>query len=350
MSISFHRLSRKWWAGLILIIGLIGLSLGAGYYLNLWLRSVPGLQSSHSTSLALSPSLQPQPLSAELSTSSPATKVLFTGDIMFDRNIRAAAQKHGNDFIFAPIRELLLAQDFVVANLEGPVTSSTSRSLGSVVGSPANYSFTFDPSVAETLYRHNIKIVNLGNNHIFNFGQAGLDQTLAELAKARVTAFGYTGAAATSSPLAYSHVIEHNHQKIALVNYNQFSPGSDEVALAEIARLRPQADWVVVYTHWDNEYQPVAADSTVQLAHQFIDTGADLIIGSHPHVIQNHEVYKDKHIYYSLGNFVFDQYFEPAVRKGLLVEATFELNPKQIRVKEVSIFLNTNGQTSLSPK
>lgn len=351
MSISFYRWSREWWIGILLILGLIGLSLGGGYYLNLWLRSLPGLKSAHSTSLALSPSLQPQHRSTQLSTPSTPTDttILFTGDLMFDRDIRAAAQKKGNDFIFAPLRELLLAQDFVVTNLEGPITSSSSRSLGSAVGSPANYSFTFDPSLAETLYRHNIRVVNLGNNHILNFGTTGLDQTLSTLAQTGIAAFGYTGAATTSSPLAYSQVIDHNHQKIALVNYNQFALGSEAVALGEISRLRPQVDWVVVYTHWGNEYQPEAVPVTVQLAHQFIDSGADLIIGSHPHVIQNHEIYKDKHIYYSLGNFVFDQYFEPAVRKGLLVKAIFNVNQKKINLTEIPVFLLKNGQTSLSP-
>jgi poly-gamma-glutamate synthesis protein (capsule biosynthesis protein) len=142
--------------------------------------------------------------------------------------------------------------------------------------------------------------------------------------------------------------LEHENQKFGFVNYNLFSQGSEPAALAEIKKIRPQVDWLIVYTHWDNEYQPLAHSSSVSLAHQFIDLGADLIIGSHPHVIQNHEVYKDKHIYYSLGNFVFDQYFEPAVRQGLAVSVEFKPDTREVTVKETPTYLLKNGQTSLT--
>jgi len=74
-----------------------------------------------------------------------------------------------------------------------------------------------------------------------------------------------------------------------------------------------------VYTHWGVEYSP-ATDSEKKLAHEFIDAGAEIVIGSHPHVVQEHEVYKGKNIYYSLGNLIFDQYFSDAVDHGLTLQ------------------------------
>jgi hypothetical protein len=101
-------------------------------------------------------------------------RIMFVGDLMFDRGIRYYAQKNGgNEFIFDKIDPTLASNDLVVANLEGSITNEKSVSAGTVPGSPNNYFFTFDPSVAETLFNENIKLVNLGNNHILNFGQKG---------------------------------------------------------------------------------------------------------------------------------------------------------------------------------
>lgn len=324
----------RWLIGLF-IIGCALVSL-------VWLTSRSQIVSSPPVSVSLEPSLVP-----EAATPPSSTKLLFVGDIMLDRNIRKAAALNGNDFVLTPVRELLMSHDFVISNLEGPITSNPSRSLGSAVGSPNNFSFTFDPSWGKTLYEHNLRIVNLGNNHILNFGTDGLEETLKVLAENKIAAFGYTGVE-TERPLEVSYVLEHHNQKFGFVNYNLFAKGSEAAALAEIKKIRPQVDWLIIYTHWDNEYQPLAHSSSVALAHQFIDLGADLVIGSHPHVIQNHEVYKDKHIYYSLGNFVFDQYFEPAVRKGLAVSVEFQSDTRELTIKETSTYLLKNGQTSLT--
>ena len=119
------------------------------------------------------------------------TQLLFVGDLMFDRGIRYFANKNGgNEFIFDKIRPILANNDLVITNLEGPITDRKSISSETKPGSTNNYFFTFDPSVAETLYRENIKLVNLGNNHILNFGWPGLNSTKKYLDKAGVNYFG----------------------------------------------------------------------------------------------------------------------------------------------------------------
>lgn len=244
--------------------------------------------------------------------------LLFGGDMMFDRHIREKAQIRGNyDFIFENLTQKFSEADVIIANLEGPVTGFTSRSIGSEIGSTNNYFFTFDPTVvSETLAQWPF-IVNLGNNHISNFGQEGLTQTYQYLANSQIPAFGYT---LPNQERTTYLIKEINGITFGLVNYNQFVTGGKERVLSDIAEVRKQVEILVVYTHWGNEY--VQENQVIKdLAHHFVDAGADLIIGSHPHVVQGIEDYQGKRIYYSLGNFVFDQYFEHAVQNGLLVES-----------------------------
>ena len=274
--------------------------------------------------------------------------ILFGGDMMFDRHIRQKAQAVGNyDFIFRDLEPLLKSADLVVANLEGPVTDFPSRSVGSEVGSTDNYFFTFEPkAILDSLSRWPF-VVNLGNNHISNFGAEGLLQTKSYLLKAKLGFFGYTVPGQQEETTWQTSV---NGLRIAFVNYNQFVVGGLEQSLLDIAESRTSADVVVVYTHWGNEYVP-ENDVQRNLAHQFVDAGADLVIGSHPHVVQSMEDYAGKRIYYSLGNFVFDQYFEEAVQNGLLVESTVCRSPEtqllEWNFMEYPIQLNLDGSTTL---
>lgn len=269
-------------------------------------------------------------------------RILFGGDMMFDRHIRELADRNGGyDFLFENIDERLRSEDIVVANLEGPITSQPSKSVGSKMGEARNYSFTFDPSITGVLKKHNIQIVNIGNNHIMNFDKEGLAETRKYLQEAGVGYFG--------DPRDASHrwiVQEIKGLKVAFVNYNQFATGSQEFALEDISIARQQADVVVVYTHWGTEYVP-ANERQKQLAHAFIDAGADAVIGSHPHVVQEVEEYKEKRIYYSLGNFIFDQYFSAETRNGLLVEMTVDRGTKKLFFKDMPIILENDGQVSV---
>ena len=102
---------------------------------------------------------------------------------------------------------------------------------------------------------------------------------------------------------------------------------------------------MVVFSHWGVEYSPASTDSMKSLAHQFIDAGADLVVGSHPHVIEPMEIYNGKRIYYSLGNFIFDQYFNEDVRNGLGVTVRINKETKQMDFSDEYFYLDDNGQT-----
>ena len=269
-------------------------------------------------------------------------KILFVGDLMFDRGIRYYAEKNGgNEFIFDKISATLKDNDLVVANLEGPITDNLSISAGSTIASKNNYFFTFDKSVAKTLFNENIKLVNLGNNHILNFDQAGLKSTKKYLDEAKVDYFG-----APDYPKSISTEIK--GVKITFINYNEFSTIGEldqKATLEEIQKAKGFSDIIIIFCHWGNEYQLMQSDSQTNLAHQFIDAGADFVVGSHPHVIQPMEEYKGKRIYYSLGNFIFDQYFDNDVRNGLGVIVKINSEKKQLEFKEIKFYLQSGGQT-----
>lgn len=267
-------------------------------------------------------------------------KILFLGDLMFDRWIRQVSEKRGKDFVFQKVDTLLKNEDLVIGNLEGPITDKASVSVASVLGDHNNYIFTFPPESAQELFKENIKLVNIGNNHILNQGEAGLADTKNYLDKAGVRFFGDPSVAESSQYYKLSN------SKIAFVNYNQFVADAENKTLQDLKNVKAQsADIIILYTHWGTEFVSEPSQKIKNLAHEFVDAGADLIIGSHPHVIQPKEIYKDKSIYYSLGNFIFDQYFREDTQKGMGVEATINPMTKKINFKEYNFSLLKSGQT-----
>ncbi len=264
--------------------------------------------------------------------------VIFGGDMMFDRTIREVSDKKGGDFLFSCIDTELQKADLVIANLEGPITAEASRSVGSHVGAPDNYVFTFPVSTASLLYAHNIRVVNLGNNHIYNFGTGGILSTIASLEGASVDYFG--------DPI-HATVVHKNLGgiRLALINYNEFvNHGSSSTTVEQITAARTDGEIPVVYTHWGVEYATTSFSYSRELAHSFIDAGAEIVIGSHPHVVEESELYKGKYIYYSLGNFIFDQYWNEDVRTGLLLVVTFN-GHGVAALREIPIHLERDRRT-----
>lgn len=268
------------------------------------------------------------------------TRLLFAGDMMFDRTVRLKAEEKGYDYLFSCITEYLSGFDTVIANLEGPITEYDSQSIGTGPGQANNTTFTFAPAVADALFKHNITLVNAGNNHSLDFGYQGATTTRMYLSHAGVDYFGSPGAAQSTTTTLGGF-------RISFVNFNQFLGLNDPIRTVNtIQRVRLYSDYVFVYTHWGDEYT-VATDYQKELARAFIDAGADMVIGSHPHVLQEHALYKGKHIFYSLGNFIFDQYFSNEVKRGGGVEVT--LSPQgEIKIHEQTFDLLHDRRTCLA--
>ncbi|MFA6269726.1 MAG: CapA family protein [Candidatus Paceibacterota bacterium] len=271
-------------------------------------------------------------------------KILFVGDMNFDRYIRQVGENKGEDFVFSCLSNFLKDSDVVVGNLEGPITDNPSVSLGSVIDTPQNYTFTFPPSIAKVLAENNIKIVNLGNNHISNFGQAGIASTKKYL---KASGVNYLYDDVYRTKLA--------GQNISFISYNEFGGESAEKIAQKILTEKNNGQMVLLYTHWGDEY--VEAPQRVKnIAKLFAKSGADLIVGSHPHVILPSEKItssqpspypkeRETVVYYSLGNFIFDQYWNKAVSTGLVLEVNIKAGT--INIVEHKVSLNRDGRTCL---
>jgi len=265
-------------------------------------------------------------------------RILFVGDMMFDRHIREAVGKYGGgnyNYPLASLKEKLAEYDLVVGNLEGPITDNESVSAGTKIGEGKNFVFTFDPAVASVLAENNIKIVNLGNNHILNQGAGGVDQTKKRLDAAGVQYFDDSNDLETSFPSG----------KVSFVGYNYSESGSEERAIENIKLAKEKSDLVIVCPHWGTEYKTGDPGPAVRnMARKFVDAGADAVIGTHPHVVQASEEYNGKKIYFSLGNFVFDQYFQKETMEGLGVEMTIEPDGV-LEYRELKFEMTKRGQT-----
>lgn len=271
-------------------------------------------------------------------TKEKAVSVLFVGDMMFDRQIRLRAEQFGQAHIFSCASSTLRQYDAVIGNLEGPVTHHESVSVGSTVGSPENFVFTFPLSVPKALFDHNIKIVNLGNNHILNFRADGLRETRQLLDGAGVSYFG--GVAGNTSVLRS----EFHGRRFSFVSFNEFGGENASSTIALIQKEKADGQTVIVYAHWGDEYME-APPRVHEWTAQFVSAGADAVIGSHPHVVQSGGRLNGKPYYFSLGNFIFDQYFNAEVRNGLAVEVVFD--GEDIKTREFAVTIHKDGRSCI---
>ena len=237
--------------------------------------------------------------------------VVFVGDVMLaDLPGKRIQQGHNP---FGPFATVLSASDLRIANLECVVTT-----IGKAEDKP--FTFRAHPRTLPLLKKH-FDLVSLANNHTGDFGTAAFSQMLDLL---QSTGLPYVGGGRNLQQAHQPFVFERSGVKIAILAYNEFFPRSfeanvdkpgsawsdDEQVVFDIqqARHRYGADVVIPFMHWGVEDEPFATSRQQQLAHLMIDAGADAVVGGHPHVTQNTEVYRGKPIVYSLGNFVFDTY------------------------------------------
>lgn len=271
-------------------------------------------------------------------STSAQVSLLFVGDMFFDRSIRQVAQRRGGEYLFSCIDNELQSADMVVGNLEGPITGHPSVSVGTPEGSDNNYVFTFPTSTAQLLAAHNVRAVTIGNNHINNFGAEGIESTGQFLRHAGV---GYFGGIRSNEPV---YRITINNLPVSFVSYNEFGGMSPEKVAGVVSSEYAQGRTVIVYAHWGDEY----STSTVRLrpiAQMFVHAGARLIVGSHPHIVLPHETIDGTPVYYSLGNFIFDQYWDERVRTGLMLDVALSQN--SVRVAEKSVHLNKDATTCM---
>lgn len=242
----------------------------------------------------------------------------FAGDTIFSGKVEERLEKAGYDSPYKYVRGLFQNDDLSVLNLETPVTSG---------GNPAvdkTFVFKSPPKAIGPMAQAGVDAVNLANNHVLDQGVSGLQDTMKALRQHNVL---YVGAGKNSKE-AYAPVyLERKGIKIALFGFSRVVPEpgwvagknkpgvasayAPEAAVNAIKAARKNADLVLVMTHWGKERTNKLEEHQQGLAHAFIDAGADLVIGGHPHVMQGLEQYKGKWIAYSTGNFIFTKSKDP---------------------------------------
>lgn len=251
-------------------------------------------------------------------------KLLFVGDIMLGRYVEKLS-KDNSDYAFMNVGTLLASSDATIANLEGPIPE-VHRPTPS-----GSTRFSFANDVASTLLRNRIGIVSLANNHTYDQGQAGYDATTKTLDKAGVLYFGHPTRISTDDVF---RVTIKNKQFVFIglhaIDESTFSI-SKAIHMVKSIATNPD-DIKIAYVHAGTEYELHSNAFQQRLYRGLIDAGVDIVIGAHPHVVQEVEEYKGKPIFYSLGNFIFDQYFSSDVQKGLAVQFTFNETGTQYEV------------------
>lgn len=314
--------SRRHIIAFFVICILIGCGIGVGFaWYNYSKSDLPDPKSIGGVTDTIIESLTPEP---------PSAKIIFVGDLMVDRGVEQSVKNNlSGDFgrLFDNIRDRFMAADGVFLNLEGPVTDK-----GPNVGS--RFSFAMDKKIIPALTGANVKIVSFANNHVGDRSNLGFSTTLENLEAGNLSYVGagrnYAEASAVKKQLfgdltvgfiACSDVGP-DWMKAKESTVGQLLCNDPQLA-QYISEARDQVDFLVFTAHWGTEYKPKTTRQKT-LAYMAIDNGADMVIGHHPHIVQETEWYKDKFIAYSLGNFIFDQYFSKETMRGLMVEADIE--------------------------
>ena len=255
--------------------------------------------------------------------------IISVGDIMLGRNVEGRMDEKGLGYPFEKIKSYFSAADLTVGNLEGPILKKHTRTpTGSTT-------FNFDFAVTAELSKAGFKLISLANNHTFDYGAAGFAETKNYLQEAGLWSFGHPREIKDD----YVWRGEINNRKFAFIGLQDVFASMDaSKAVTLVKTIASDLDTItIVYIHWGDEYKLTNNKRQQTLAHDFIDSGADVIIGHHPHVVQNIEIYKNKLIFYSLGNFIFDQYFSKETQEGLMLEMFFVDSSMDVNLYPVNI-------------
>ena len=270
-------------------------------------------------------------------------RLIFTGDILMDRGVRTEIARHGADHLFTEaVDSVFRSADVVVGNLECPATD---------IKAPVHKKFIFraEPQWLRTLKQHGFTHLNLANNHSIDQGRRGLMDTHRNIIKAGMVPVGADSTmAAASQPVLLAQTPRKvwlvASLRLALENY-AYLPAKPCVSqepmdslLMQVSRIKkddPSAV-VIVSFHWGGEHTLEPVPSQRLEARGLIDAGADALICHHTHTLQSVEHYRGKPIYYSIGNFIFDQQ-KPLNSKAAMVQLTITAADVQEKMIPVEI-------------
>ena len=279
----------------------------------------------------------------------PRFSVLVAGDVMLGGRARRALKERAMQYPFEAVSPLLRHADVVVANLEGPLAAQAERE-------DRRFSYRVRPASAKALARAGIHAVTLANNHLLDCGRAGVLETISALETAGVI---YVGAGRNEAEAHRPAILQASGVRVGILGYywnrrcaaTSALPGSAMDAPAsldaDIRALRPLVDRIVVTCHWGVPYEREPSLDDRLKARRAIDLGADAVIGHHAHVIQPFEVYRERPIFYGLGNFAFGS--GNSRGEGLLVALRFAADCTVVAVHPLYV-KNRDPRVAYQPK
>lgn len=289
-------------------------------------------------------------------------KLSFAGDVIFAGKVGELLEKKGYDYSYSLLDGMFKKDDLTVVNLETPITA------GGVGAVNKQFVFKGAPEGLDALKSAGVDAVNLANNHTLDQGEEGLLDTLDNLSKRGIP---YVGAGTNSKEAYSAQYFERQGIKIALLGFSRVLPHTDWMAgaskpgiasvydsaeaLKAIAAAKRNADIVVVVVHWGKERVEQYDKTQQALGRSFIDAGADLVMGGHPHVLQGIEPYKGKWIAYSTGNFIFTRSTVPATWETAVFQAecsqtgqcSMKLSPMDAELGQPVPMTDADGQLLL---
>lgn len=264
--------------------------------------------------------------------------LIATGDIIPARSVNYKTITY-KDFTWAwkNIAPILQTGDITVINLESPLLSNCPIT---------NEGFLFcgDSRHIEGLIYAGVDVATVANNHIGDYYREGIQETV-QLLRSR----GINVAGINEDPPI--RVV--NNIRVGFLAYNDIGAKEEGVSWAdmnvmekEIQELRNKVDVVVVSMSWGEEYTATPSARQRELAHFIIDSGADLILGNHPHWIQPPELYSGKYIMYAHGNTIFDQMWSEETKTGVIGKYTFS-GIHLINVEFIPTYIEDYGQPKI---
>ncbi|MCC8017464.1 MAG: CapA family protein [Lachnospiraceae bacterium] len=245
-----------------------------------------------------------------------------TQDQSYEGSFNEYYNARGEDYFFDDVRSIFEADDFTLINLECVLTTATERV-------EKTFNLKGAPEYVGILTGSPVEAASMGNNHTYDYGEEGFQETKQVLEEAGIT-YAYSDQSGT--------YVTDDGVTVGMVSANLLSQSEEKLyALKEqIAALREEgADVIIACCHWGIEKDYYPNDYQQTTAHELIDAGADLVIGNHPHVLQGVEVYEGKVICYSLGNFCFGGNKNPSDKNTMIFQQTFTIADGVVQMDEI---------------
>lgn len=250
------------------------------------------------------PELEPEPVT-----------LLFTGDVLLSDYVLENYDRDGISGVLSPVLlEAMQTADITVINNEFPFSTRGEQAPDK------QFTFRVNPDYVRVLTDMGVDIAGIANNHVLDFGPDALLDTFETLENAGIDYMGAGSDLSRASALitkevngktfgflAASRVIPVVSWDIKNASPGVFTTYDPALLLAAIKEARTHCDFLSVFVHWGIERDEYPQDYQVTMAQQYIDAGADLVVGAHPHVLQGIAYYENKPVFYSLGNFIFNR-------------------------------------------